>query len=147
MLRYTLTKNGVTTIPLKEELQTVENYIEISKIQFENRLDFSADVDEQTLSIAIPPMVVQMLVENAVKHGIGKLKDGGQVKLSVEIADDNLLHIAVLNSGNLVLEEGGTRLGLENIKKRLFLIFGDKARFTLEEKADFVEACIILPIA
>ncbi|MFP5438507.1 MAG: sensor histidine kinase [Bacteroidia bacterium] len=147
MLRYSLTKNDVTTISLKEELQTVENYIEISKIQFENRLDFSADVDEATLNIAIPPMVVQMLVENAVKHGIGKLKDGGQVKLSVHIADDNRLHIAVLNSGKLVLEEGGTRLGLENIKKRLFLIFGDKARFTLEEKADFVEACIILPIA
>lgn len=147
MLRYSLTKNGVNTIPLKEELQTVENYIEISKIQFENRLDYSENINPETLNIAIPPMVVQMLVENAVKHGIGKLKEGGQVKLSVQIADDNRLHIAVLNSGKLVMEEGGTRLGLENIRKRLYLIFGDKARFTLEEKENFVEACIILPIA
>lgn len=146
MLRYSLTKNGVNTIPLKEELQTVENYIEISKIQFEYRLEFISDVDAGTLNIPIPPMVVQMLVENAVKHGIGKLKEGGQVKLSVQIADDNRLHIAVSNSGKLVMEEGGTRLGLENIKKRLFLIFGDQAHFTLEEKDNFVEACIILPL-
>lgn len=147
MLRYSLTKNGVTTIPLKEELQTVENYIEISKIQFENRLEFNEYVAPETLNIAIPPMVVQMLVENAVKHGIGKLKQGGLVKLSVVIGEDKRLHISVVNSGKLVMEEGGTRLGLENIKKRLFLIFGDKACFTLEEKHEFVEACIILPIA
>lgn len=147
MLRYSLTKNDVNTILLKEELQTVENYIEISKIQFENRLEFSEDINPEALQIAIPPMVVQMLVENAVKHGIGKLKDGGLVKLSVQITPENQLHIAVLNSGKLVMEEGGTRLGLENIRKRLYLIFGDKARFTLEEKTDFVEACIILPIA
>lgn len=147
MLRYSLTKNGVNTIPLKDELQTVENYIEISRIQFEGRLHFTMEAAHDTLNIPIPPMVVQMLIENAVKHGIGKLPEGGLVRLVTTITPDNFLHIGVLNSGRLELEKGGTRLGLENIKKRLFLIFGDKAKFTLKEKEGFVEACIILPLA
>lgn len=146
MLRYSLTKNDTNTILLKEELQTVDNYIEISKIQFEDRLQFSMDVDTNVLNIAIPPMVIQMLVENAVKHGIGKLKEGGIVKLCVKKGADNILRIGVLNSGRLNMAEGGTRLGLENIKKRLFLIFGDKASFTLEEKNGLVEAYIAIPL-
>ncbi|MFP9115579.1 sensor histidine kinase [Flavobacterium sp. RHBU_3] len=146
MLRYSLTKNDTNTILLKEELQTVDNYIEISKIQFEDRLQFSMDVDTNVLNIAIPPMVIQMLVENAVKHGIGKLKEGGIVKLCVKKGTDNILRIGVLNSGRLNMAEGGTRLGLENIKKRLFLIFGDKASFTLEEKNGLVEAYIAIPL-
>lgn len=146
MLRYSLTKNDVNTIPIKEELQTVENYIELSKIQFEERLQFSTDIDADTLNIAIPPMILQMLVENAVKHGIGKLKEGGLVKLCVKKGDGNVLHIGVLNSGNLNMAEGGTRLGLENIKKRLYLIFGRNATFTLLEKDNFVEASITIPL-
>lgn len=146
MLRYSLTKNGVNTIPLKEELQTVENYIEISKIQFEERLKFSVDVNQDTLNIGIPPMIIQMLVENAVKHGIGNLKEGGEVKLDVDVINDELT-IVVQNSGRLSITEGSTRLGLENIKKRLSLLFGTKACFTLQENSNFVEAKIVIPLA
>jgi sensor histidine kinase YesM len=146
MLRYSLTKNGVNTIPLKEELQTVDNYIEVSKIQFEERLQFSININPQALAIGIPPMVIQMLVENAVKHGIGKIKEGGEVKLKVDIENTNLL-IIVENSGNLNLNEDSTRLGLENIKQRLSLLYGNKASFTLKENSNFVEAKIIIPLA
>lgn len=145
MLRYSLTKNGVNTIPLKEELQTVDNYIEISKIQFEGRLQFNISVAPETLNIAIPPMIVQMLVENASKHGIGKLKEGGSINLSSQIEDGKLI-IIVANSGHLNFEEGSTRLGLENIKKRLYLIFGDSATFSLTENGNFVEAKICIPL-
>ena len=145
MLRYSLTKNGVNTIPLKEELQTVDNYIEISKIQFEERLQFSIHVNPETLNIAIPPMIVQMLIENAVKHGVGKLKEGGSVNLTADI-DNNFLQIEVANSGVLNFEEGSTRLGLENIKKRLGLIFGNKATFSLIENGNFVVAKISIPL-
>jgi two-component system LytT family sensor kinase len=145
MLRYSLTKNGVNTIPLKEELQTVDNYIEISKIQFEERLQFSIAVNPEAINIAIPPMIIQMLVENAVKHGVGKLKQGGQVNLTVDIISSNLI-ITVSNSGQLNLEEGSTRLGLENIRKRLGLIFADRASFSLVENNNFVEATISIPL-
>jgi two-component system LytT family sensor kinase len=146
MLRYSLTKSDVNTISIKEELQTVDNYIEISKIQFEDRLDFTINVDTDTLNIAIPPMVIQMLVENAVKHGIGNLKLGGQINLVV-YKEDGKLFIIVTNSGALTMGEGNTKLGLENIKKRLVLLFGNKAHFSLMEKDTFVEAKITIPLA
>lgn len=145
MLRYSLTKNGTNTIPLKEELQTVDNYIEISRIQFEGRLRFTIDVSPETLNVAIPPMIVQMLVENAAKHGIAKLKEGGEINLSAQIINGGLV-IVVANSGRLIIEEGSTRLGLENIKKRLGLIFGDNAIFSLSENGNFVEAKIYIPL-
>lgn len=145
MLRYSLTKNGVNTISLKEELQTVDNYIEISKIQFEERLKFGIDVNRETLNIGIPPMVIQMLVENAVKHGIGNIKEGGEVNLKVDLLKDELV-IIVENSGSLSITEGSTRLGLENIKRRLSLLYGSKASFILQENGNFVEAKIIIPL-
>jgi two-component system, LytTR family, sensor kinase len=145
MLRYSLTKNGTNTIPLKEELQTVDNYIEISRIQFEGRLRFNINISPETLNIAIPPMIVQMLVENAAKHGIAKLKEGGEINLSAQIINGGLV-IVVANSGHLNFEEGSTRLGLENIKKRLELIFGNSAIFSLTENGNFVEAKIYIPL-
>lgn len=145
MLRYSLTKNGINTIPLKEEIQTVENYIEISRIQFEERLKFDMDVEAKAMAIGIPPMVVQMLVENAVKHGIGNIKDGGNVKLKISISGQELI-IIVENSGSLSISEGSTKLGLENIRQRLYLLYGDTAKFTLEENNNFVEAKIIIPL-
>lgn len=145
MLRYSLTKNGVNTILLKEELQTVENYIEISKIQFEERLKFSIEVHPDALNTGIPPMVIQMLIENAVKHGIGNLKEGGEINLLVNVVADELI-IVVQNSGTLTLSKGSTRLGLENIKNRLSLLYGDKSYFTLEENGNFVEAKITIPL-
>jgi sensor histidine kinase YesM len=146
MLRYSLTKNDVNTILIKEELQTVDNYIEISKIQFEERLTFNIQVATNVLNLQIPPMIIQMLVENAVKHGIGKIKDGGEVSLIIETEGDHL-NIIVQNSGTLTIDETTTRLGLENIKKRLSLIFGERAGFTLVEKTNFVEAKITIPLA
>lgn len=145
MLRYSLTKNDINAISIKEELQTVDNYIEISKIQFEERLKFNCDVDKSVLSISIPPMVIQMLIENAVKHGVGKLKEGGEINLSIE-AIDGQLNILVENSGTLSMNEDTTKLGLENIKKRLSLIYGDTAGFTLQEREGWVVAKITIPL-
>jgi sensor histidine kinase YesM len=146
MLRYSLTKNGINTISLNEELQTVDNYIEISKIQFEERLKFNSTVNPQALNIAIPPMIIQMLVENAVKHGIGKIKEGGEVNLKIDVLKDELI-IIVQNSGSLFISEDSTKLGLQNIKKRLSLLFGNRASFILQENGNFVEAKIIIPLA
>ena len=76
-LRYSLTKNDLSSIALEDELEMVENYIEISKIQFEDRLSFESHIDEESLTKQIPPMIIQMLIENAIKHGISNIKSGG----------------------------------------------------------------------
>lgn len=144
-LRYSLTKSDVNSISLEDELEMVENYVEISKIQFENRLQFETEIDSNSLSKQIPPMIIQMLVENALKHGISNLKSGGKVKL-LTIIKDNQLQIEVANSGTLQKSENTTHLGLQNIKKRLELLYGKEATFTLKEIENEVVATIKMPL-
>ncbi|WP_017497117.1 sensor histidine kinase [Flavobacterium sp. WG21] len=145
MLRYSLTKNEITTIALEEEIEMVENFIEISKIQMEDRLNFTSQIDQNTLKLQIPPMIIQMLIENAVKHGIAKLKEGGQISLETNMENNNLT-IVVSNTGVLTIEKDSTQLGIKNIEKRLHLIYGEKARFKLQEIENKVIAKITIPI-
>ena len=145
-LRYSLTKSDSNAIALEDELEMVKNYIEISKIQFEDRLQFQTNIDASTLNIQIPPMIIQMLVENAIKHGISNLKDGGEISLSTAIKD-NYLRIKVANTGVLRQSEDSTHLGLKNIKKRLKLLYGETASFHLNEIENQVIATINIPVA
>lgn len=145
MLRYSLTKNEITTIALEEEIEMVENFIEISKIQMEERLNFTSQIDKTTLKLQIPPMIIQMLIENAVKHGIAKLKDGGLISLEIKMENNNLT-LLVTNTGILTIEKDSTQLGIKNIEKRLHLIYGEKASFKLQEIDNKVIAKITIPI-
>ncbi|WP_245984134.1 sensor histidine kinase [Gillisia mitskevichiae] len=145
-LRYSLTKSDSNAIALEDELEMVENYIEISKIQFEDRLQFYTNIDKSTLNIQIPPMIIQMLVENAIKHGISNLKEGGKISLSTSLNPNHLL-IEVVNTGVLSQSEDSTQLGLKNIKKRLELLYGEAATFSLKEIKNQVIATIKIPIA
>jgi hypothetical protein len=141
MLRYSLVKDNINAIALEEELEMIDNYIALSKIQFEQRLEFIKEIAPETLSIPIPPMIVQLLVENAAKHGISKLKDGGRIVVTTMVVD-NTLFISVRNSGKLSISKDSTQLGLKNIKQRLRLLYGDKASFTMEEAEGEVVAHI-----
>lgn len=146
ILRYSLTKNNINDIAVREELEVVDNYIDLSKIQFEDRLEFIKKVDTDTLDLRIPPMVIQLLVENAAKHGIANLKNGGRIILTIKKQTDQLL-IEVRNTGKLEISKDSTQLGLNNIKQRLRLLYADRASFKLEEVADEVMAQIIIPFA
>ncbi len=145
ILRYSLTKNNINDIAVREELEVVDNYIDLSKIQFEDRLEFIKKVDTDTLDLRIPPMVIQLLVENAAKHGIANLKNGGRIVLSINQRDGQLL-IEVRNTGQLNISKDSTQLGLKNIKQRLKLLYADRASFKLEEVADEVSARITIPL-
>jgi two-component system, LytTR family, sensor kinase len=145
MLRYSLTKNDIDTIPLEEEIEMVENFIEISKIQFEYRLQFVPEIAIETLKVKIPPMVIQLLVENAIKHGIATIKNGGKIILKTTI-ENNKLIILVSNTGKLVITENTTQVGLKNIEERLHLLYGNEAAFELKQIDDKVVATIVMPI-
>ena len=146
MLRYSLTKSEINTIALEEEIEMVENFIAISKIQLEDRLQFISKIEEETLKLPIPPMIIQMLIENAIKHGISQLKNGGILLLKIKKENTNL-HIQVKNTGNLSQQTGTTQLGLKNIQRRLHLIYGENATFSLNEIENEVIATITLPIS
>lgn len=145
MLRYSLTKNNLDKIALSEELEMVENYIELSKIQFENRLIFNQKVDSKILNCEIPPMLIQMLIENAIKHGISNLPNGGEVSLSINKEETDLI-IEVKNTGKLITDKTSTKVGIENIKKRLHLMYREKSEFSLTEKEENVIARITIPL-
>lgn len=144
-IRYSLTKTNVTSIALEDELEMVQNYVEISKIQFEDRLQFETRIDEASLNKQIPPMIIQMLVENAIKHGISNLKNGGVVYLSSEVSSE-FLKIEVINTGTIQKHGNSTQLGIKNIRKRLELLYENQATFNLIEVENQVIATIKIPL-
>ena len=146
ILRYSLTKNNLNSISVREELEVVDNYIDLSKIQFEDRLQFLKNVEEDTLDLNIPPMIIQLLIENAIKHGISNLKRGGKIILEIKKSDGQV-HIEVRNTGRLKVAENSTQLGIKNIKQRLHLLYAQQASFTLEEEADEVVANVKMPLS
>jgi len=145
MLRYSLNMNKIDAIQIAQELETVENYVALSKIQLEDRLQYEQDIDESLLQVKIPPMIIQMLVENAIKHGIATQKNGGTIKL---IITDNTKEIIVQvnNTGTLKTASDSTKIGVDNISKRLELLYGEKANFTLKEVNNEVQAIIKIPV-
>lgn len=147
MLRYSLTKNDVNAIAVEDEVEMVDNYIALSKIQFEDRLEFTKNIESDTLSLQIPPMIIQLLVENAAKHGISNLKRGGTIELEIRKVGKQLL-IRVKNTGRLQISKDSTQLGLRNIKQRLKLLYGEKAVFSIYEakEKEEVVADIKIPL-
>ncbi|WP_430411569.1 sensor histidine kinase [Kordia sp.] len=146
MLRYSLNMNKVDAIPIAQELEIVDNYIALSKIQLEDRLVYEQDIKQDLTQIKIPPMVLQMLIENAIKHGVSNQKNGGKITLIVT-DDNNKIILQVNNTGTLKTETDSTRIGLNNIKKRLELLYGNDATFTLKEVENEVQATIEIPVS
>lgn len=132
LLRQSLVLGREYQVSLEEELQLAKNYLELEKVRFEERLQIVWELMPGLENFQVPPFTLQMMVENAIKHGISNLKDGGVVKVIVT-EDNEFVTIEVNNSGSLnsVVDLG---VGVQNIKKRLLLQYGDRAEFLLFEK-------------
>lgn len=140
-------KRGLTSFD--EELKLVRDYLGLESIRFEERLKTEFDLDPESKDFMVPPLMIQTLVENGIKHGISKLTEGGIVQIKTKVDGDHL-KIHIRNSGKFVAnghkKETGGGLGLENTKQRLKLIYGDEASFRiLTEKDNFVLTEIIIP--
>lgn len=147
ILRSSMQTEKQETVPFEKELNIVKDYLALEHIRFEDRLQVEYDIDEDTLDQPVPPMMLQTLVENAIKHGISKQKDGGQIKV-VSDYTNNHHELIVLNSGNLnghgAREDG---FGITSTRNRLKLLFGDKASFDIRNTGnDMVEAKVIMPV-
>jgi LytS/YehU family sensor histidine kinase len=145
MLRYSLTQNDTNAIALCDEIEMVEHYVDLSRIQLEDRLRFTREIDPRTLEVRIPPMVVQLLVENAVKHGISNRIGGGEIRLKTELLNGELL-IEVANTGTFQVGGDSTQVGLNNIRQRLKLLYGPGAFFRLYQNGAEVVAEIKIPL-
>ena len=146
-LRNTLVKSESSTILLEEELQIVQDYLSLEKVRFDERLQVQYNIGEDTLDYKIPPMALQTLVENAIKHGISKLKKGGLIIIRSYIQEKQLI-ISIENSGHYdPPEEKSDGVGMKNAEQRLRLIFGNDTSVTIENTDhDTVMTCLKLPI-
>jgi len=145
LLRFALLSSRARTITLDRELEATRHYLELESLRLESRLRYHIDVEPQTLGHLVPPMLVQTLVENAIKHGIARLADGGTVRIEARKRAHDL-HIRVTNTGSLgsLGESGG--IGLANSLERLRLIFGDQAQLTLAASGlDEVSCDVVVP--
>ncbi|MBZ0199634.1 MAG: histidine kinase [Ignavibacteriaceae bacterium] len=147
LLRYSLKMERTETVPLEEEIKTVADYLELESIRYEERLTYSINVDPLSAKIELPPMMVQTLVENGIKHGISKKTQGGKIFVNSHIANSMLI-IQIRNSGRISEEDikHSKGFGISNTKHRLNLLYGENASFTINNTAeDEVLAEIKLP--
>ena len=138
LLRQSLVLGKNNLVSISDELLLAKNYLDLEKIRFEERLNVKWEIDAQLENVEIPPFTLQMMIENAIKHGISNLEKGGIVEVRA-YEDTDSVNIEVRNSGNLskVVDLG---VGLKNIKQRLSLQYGDKAEFTIAEENEMVIA-------
>jgi hypothetical protein len=121
---------------LGREMAVIRPYLEILKVRMEDRLQTEIDVPEGLLSADFPSMMVQSLVENAIKHGLEPKPDGGILSVRAEIVHGNLaVTVADTGLGFGKADTAGTGTGLNNIRERLQLLYGTKASVTVADNA------------
>jgi LytS/YehU family sensor histidine kinase len=119
---------------LGRELEVVRPYLEILKVRMEERLQPQVSVPEGLYSADFPPMMLQSLVENAIKHGLEPKADGGTLTVSAEIVDGRLaVTVADTGLGFGRSDTAGTGVGLANIRERLKLLYGDRASMVVAD--------------
>lgn len=146
LLRGSLKMEKNKTVTLAEELNTVKDYLAIEKIRFDERLETVLDIHEQSLRTKLPPMMLQTLVENGIKHGISNLKNGGTISIKTYVQNQTTF-IEIINSGQYNPKPESSGLGVENTRERLRILFDETASFTIQNFDNtHVITKIILPL-
>lgn len=147
LLHAALTVQSSTTVPLRHELETIDAYLALEQLRFEERLRVSRNLAPASLDCPVPPFALQTLVENAVKFGIAHSVEGGEIAITSTCGSD-MLHICVSNPGTISgAPPRSTGLGLNNLRGRLHHLFGSSAHLELrQDGANLVVAELRLPL-
>ena len=148
LFRYSLKNTNQSKVTLQEELEIVNQYLDLLSIQYEDKLQYKIKVEDGLETYQLPPMILQLLVENSIKHGISQFIKGGMISIEID-AKDEFLNIKVKNSGSLVKAsnlEDQLGVGLGNIKKRLDLIYDGNATMKMTEIENNVVVSIKIPV-
>ena len=136
ILRSSLSADKKELILFKDEMETVRDYLSMETIRFEERLNFDINISPESETVLVPPLMFQTLVENGIKHGISKLKQGGRLSVKAYI-DKRKLVVEIRNSGKLgknPFEANG--YGIKNTIQRLEIIFKNKAGFDISNESE-----------
>ncbi len=144
ILRNTLLMGKSKIVPIKDELAVVKDYLSLEGIRYEERLKVNYKIDERLMNCEIPPMMMQTLVENAIKHGISKLPNGGNLDITIQEQVDRV-EVLIVNSGTIQSENPETGIGLRNTIKRLDLLYGAESEFSIRSGEHKVTTRFIYP--
>lgn len=143
LLRYALDAGRQERVRLSEELRVVSGYLDLERLQYEERLSWNLDISQEALGASIPPMLLQQLVENAVKHGIAAQPGRGEILISARLQAGHL-QLRVENTGQV---SSGNGFGLTNARERLRLLCGAGAALSLENMNEYrVAATAAIPL-
>lgn len=152
LLRYSLQSGQLEMVPFEEELRIVRDYLALEQVRHEERLQVRLDIAKDTLALPVPPMLLQTLVENAVKYGISVRPEGGEIAI-IARRESESLRLQVINPGALTSTNAPTKtsastgVGLRNAAERLRLLFGDQASLHLRAESPMrVIAEAVVPI-
>ncbi len=150
VLRYSLESDRRTLVPLAEELRFVETYLAIEKARFGRRLQVKMEIDAAAKPLLVPPMILQPLAENAVKHGLAPKEDGGELSLRVQRQNDHLeFEVADNGAGtngtpvNDLLNQGR---GLHNTDLRLRKMFGESSALQISNRKEGFRVKFRIPV-
>ncbi len=147
LLRYSIQFNASEKVSLGQEIEIVQDYLQLESIQFNDRLTYSFEIEDSALEVKIPPMAIQLLVENAIKHGISQLSTGGEITVQAKMINEHL-RIEVTNDGQLKKKSKREGVGLKNLVERMNILFGQFAELSLENSSeDKVTASLTIPLA
>ena len=136
-------------VTLREEVEYLQRYIDIQRVRFGDRLQVSVDIPEELLATQVPNLLLQPLVENAIKHGVSKRLSGGEIRV-IGMCHDGALRLTVYNDGPWVQEDlvvAPHRVGLGNLRTRLQILHGGRSELLLQPaEAGGVEVIVTLPL-
>ncbi|MGQ0828391.1 MAG: sensor histidine kinase [Bacteroidota bacterium] len=133
ILRTTLQMGKNKVIDFDEELKVVADYLALESVRYEERLKTSMQIDSQSKNFQVPPLMIQTLVENGIKHGISKLTQGGILEIKTTVEKD-LLKIYIRNSGQLKDTQSDSGFGIKNTLQRLQLLYGKAASLKISNQ-------------
>lgn len=148
-LRRTLSDANDQEVPLSDEVEFARSYLAIQRTRFADRLRLDVDVQDGLQDAAVPSLILQPLVENAVKHGIAKRRDGGSVRVAAS-ASGETLDLYVANDGPSLphdWDRGERGVGIANVRQRLRSLYGDASSFDIRSRdGGGVEVAIRIPL-
>ncbi len=134
ILRYNLHRDASHTVPLSSEVEVVADYLALESVRFEERLRVQVAIDPGAGGVPVPAMLLQTLVENALKHGIASLPAGGDLRIHAAVEPEAVV-VEVENTGQLAEPKtGATQVGLSNARERLRILYGERASLHLENR-------------
>ena len=131
-LRSSLKRSRTTHSTLAQEINLIQHYLEILKIRMGDRLQYTIDIADELMGFSLSPLLLQPLVENSIKHGLEPTVDGGSIKISAHVYEDNILSIMIADNGQGFQENLGAGVGLDNVRERLKFIYGELATLSIE---------------